>query len=82
MTREQIERFVEALERLVRSDLVEIAGMWRRDIEELKATYRKIEEEGQHWERATEAAPERAAWVSPDPRLLFHLPPRSDLFDR
>jgi hypothetical protein len=51
MTREQIERFVEALERLVRSDLVEIAGMWRRDIEELKATYRKIEEEGLHWER-------------------------------
>ena len=38
------------------------------------ATYTKIDEEGLQSERATEAAPNKAAWVSPDPRLLFHLP--------
>jgi hypothetical protein len=70
MTREQLGRFVEAVERLVRSDLVEVAGIWRQDIEKLKATY----EAGLRWGGAADAAPDRAAWVSPDSRLLFHLP--------
>ena len=73
MTREQFERFVDAVENLTRSDLIERAGMWRQDIDKLKATYRKIGEQGPHRERATEVAPDKSAWVSPDPRLLFHL---------
>src|SRR5437660_1487576 len=74
MTREQLERFVEAVENLTRSDLIELAGMWRQDIDRLMATYAKIDEEGLPSERATAAAPDKAAWVSPDSRLLFHLP--------
>jgi hypothetical protein len=74
MSREQLERFVEAVENLARNDLIELAGMWRQDIDMLMATYTKIDEEGLQSERATEAAPNKAAWVSPDPRLLFHLP--------
>jgi hypothetical protein len=70
MTREQFERFVEAVENQTRSDLIELAGMWRQDIDRLKATY----EQGLQWEGATEAAPDKATWISPDPRLLFHLP--------
>lgn len=74
MSREQLERFVEAVENLARNDLIELAGMWRQDIDRLMATYTKIDEEGLQSERATEAAPDKAAWVSPDSRLLFHLP--------
>ena len=70
MTREQFERFVEAVEIQTRSDLIEFAGMWRQDVDRHKATY----EEGLHRESATEAAPNKAAWVSPNPRQLFHLP--------
>jgi len=74
MLREQLEQFTEAVENLARNDLIELAGMWRQDIDRLMATYTKIDEEGLQSERATEAAPNKAAWVSPDPRLLFHLP--------
>jgi hypothetical protein len=73
MTREQFERFVDAVENVTRSDLIERAGMWRHDIEDLKAAYKKISEQGPCRESA-EVAPEKSAWVSPDPRLLFHLP--------
>jgi hypothetical protein len=79
MTREQFERFVEAVENLVRSDLVEIAGMWRQDIDRLKA-FRKIEKRKRRRARrhlSARAAPDKAAWTYPDPRLLLHLP--SDL---
>jgi len=74
MSREQLEQFVEAVESLARNDLIELAGMWRQDIDRLMAMYTKINEGGLQSERANQAAPDRAARVSPDPRLLFHLP--------
>ena len=74
MLREKLEQFTQAVENLARNDLIELAGMWRQDIDRLMATYTKIGEEGLQSGRAAEAAPKKAAWVSPDPRLLFHLP--------
>ena len=75
MTREQLECFVEAAERLVKSDLVGVAGAWRQEIEELKMAYKNVKEQGIPWKGAADAAPGRSAWVSPDRRLLFfHLP--------